>query len=152
MLASEKCEACRADSPRVTAAEAQQLLRELSEWRIIEQDAVQRLQRVFQFKDFVSALAFTNEVGRIAEDAQHHPLIITEWGRVTVQWWTHAIRGLHRNDFILAARTALSLHGDVDCGKSGVLGGRPEYSFLTGYMAAKGITPHQAPQSDAFCN
>ena len=105
MLASEKCEACRADSPRVTAAEAQQLLRELSEWRIIEQDAVQRLQRVFQFKDFVSALAFTNEVGRIAEDAQHHPLIITEWGRVTVQWWTHAIRGLHRNDFILAART-----------------------------------------------
>ena len=105
MLATEKCEACRADSPRVTDAEAQQLLRELSDWRIVEQDGVQRLQRVFQFKDFVSALAFTNEVGRIAEDAQHHPLIITEWGRVTVQWWTHAIGGLHRNDFILAART-----------------------------------------------
>lgn len=105
MLATEKCEACRADSPRVTDAEAQQLLRELSDWRIVEQDGVQRLQRVFQFKDFVSALTFTNEVGRIAEEAQHHPLIITEWGRVTVQWWTHAIGGLHRNDFILAART-----------------------------------------------
>jgi 4a-hydroxytetrahydrobiopterin dehydratase len=104
MLATEKCEACRPDSPRVTDAEAQQLLRELPDWLIIEQDGVPRLQRVFRFKDFVSALAFTNEVGRIAEEAQHHPLLITEWGRVTVQWWTHAIGGLHRNDFILAAR------------------------------------------------
>lgn len=107
MLATERCEACRADSPRVTDAEAQQLLRELPDWWIVEQDGVQRLQRVFHFENFISALAFTNEVGRIAEEAQHHPLIITEWGRVTVQWWTHAIGGLHRNDFILAARTSL---------------------------------------------
>ena len=105
MLATEKCEACRPDSPRVTDAEAQELLRELTDWGIVEQQGVQRLQRVFRFKDFVSALAFTNEVGRIAEEAQHHPLLITEWGRVTVQWWTHAIGGLHRNDFILAARS-----------------------------------------------
>ena len=105
MLAHEQCEACRADSPRVNEPEARELLRELPEWTIVDQDGVQRLQRVLKFKDFVSALAFTNEVGRIAEDAQHHPLIITEWGRVTVQWWTHAIGGLHRNDFILAART-----------------------------------------------
>ena len=105
MLAAEKCEACRADSPRVTDAETQELLRELPDWSIVEQDGVPRLQRLFRFKDFVSALEFTNAVGRIAEDAQHHPLLITEWGRVTVQWWTHAIRGLHRNDFILAART-----------------------------------------------
>jgi 4a-hydroxytetrahydrobiopterin dehydratase len=105
MLAVEKCEACRADSPRVTDAEAQELLRELPDWSIVEQDGVPRLQRVFRFKNFVAALAFTNDVGRIAEDAQHHPLLITEWGRTTVQWWTHAIGGLHRNDFILAART-----------------------------------------------
>ena len=81
-------------------------MRELPQWWIIEQDAVPRLQRVFTFKDFAAALAFSNEVGRIAEEAQHHPLIITEWGRVTVQWWTHSIGGLHRNDFILAARTS----------------------------------------------
>jgi 4a-hydroxytetrahydrobiopterin dehydratase len=105
MLATEKCEACRADSPRVSEAEAQDLLREVPEWQIVEQGGVQRLQRVFRFNDFVSALSFTNAIGRVAEDAQHHPLLITEWGRVTVQWWTHAIGGLHRNDFILAART-----------------------------------------------
>ena len=105
VLANEKCEACRADSPRVSQSEARQLLGELPEWSIVEQDGVQRLQRVFRFKDFVSALDFTNAVGRIAEEAQHHPLLTTEWGRVTVQWWTHAIGGLHRNDFILAART-----------------------------------------------
>ena len=104
-LAAEKCEACRADSPRVPADEAKQLLQEIPEWQIVEHDGVQRLQRVYKFKDFVSALNFTNTVGRIAEEAQHHPLITTEWGRVTVQWWTHSISGLHRNDFILAART-----------------------------------------------
>ena len=84
-------------------------MRELPQWWIIEQDGVPRLQRVFTFKDFAAALAFTNEVGRIAEEAQHHPLIVTEWGRVTVQWWTHSIGGLHRNDFILAARTSAVL-------------------------------------------
>ena len=104
MLASERCEACRSDSPRVTAAEAEELLAQLHGWSMIEVDGVPRLSRSFKFKDFVSALAFTNEVGRIAEEEQHHPLIITEWGAVTVQWWTHSIRGLHRNDFIMAAR------------------------------------------------
>ncbi|HET9440084.1 MAG TPA: 4a-hydroxytetrahydrobiopterin dehydratase [Longimicrobiales bacterium] len=105
MLANEICEACRTDSPRVSADEAAQMLHELADWSIVEVDGVQRLERVFKFKNFLGALAFTNEVGRIAEEAQHHPLLITEWGKVTVQWWTHAIGGLHRNDFILAART-----------------------------------------------
>lgn len=104
MLANERCEACRADSPRVSAAESQELLAQLRGWDIVEEDGVPRLTRSFKFKDFASALAFTNNVGRLAEEAQHHPLLITEWGAVTVQWWTHAIRGLHRNDFILAAR------------------------------------------------
>ena len=104
-LASQECEACRPDSPRVPADEAKQLLKDIPEWTIIQQDGVDRLQRVYKFKDFVSALNFTNTVGRIAEEAQHHPLLITEWGRVTVQWWTHSISGLHKNDFILAART-----------------------------------------------
>jgi 4a-hydroxytetrahydrobiopterin dehydratase len=104
-LADQKCEACRADSPRVSAVEALDLLRDIPEWEIVQQDGIERLQRTYPFQNFVTALAFTNAIGRIAEDAQHHPLLITEWGRVTVQWWTHAIRGLHRNDFILAARS-----------------------------------------------
>lgn len=104
MLAQERCEACRADSPRVSAEESQALLAQLRGWSIVEVEGVPRLTRNFKFKDFVTALAFTNQVGALAEEEQHHPLLITEWGSVTVQWWTHSIRGLHRNDFILAAR------------------------------------------------
>jgi len=66
---------------------------------------VPRLRRIFKFKNFVEALNFTNKVGEIAETEGHHPMLITEWGRVTVVWWTHAIRGLHKNDFIMAAKT-----------------------------------------------
>ena len=105
MLAQEPCEPCRNDSPAVAENEIPALLREIPEWQIIDVEGIRRLQRIYRFKNFVDALAFTNEIGRIAEEAQHHPLITTEWGSVTVQWWTHAIGGLHRNDFILAART-----------------------------------------------
>jgi 4a-hydroxytetrahydrobiopterin dehydratase len=104
-LASEKCQACRPDSPPVSPQEAKQLMAQIPEWSIVDQGGMQRLHRVYKFKDFVSALNFTNMVGRIAEEAQHHPLITTEWGQTTVQWWTHSIGGLHRNDFIMAART-----------------------------------------------
>jgi len=97
--------ACRPGSPRVTAAEAEALLSEIPQWRVVEHGGVGRLERVFSFPSFVEALAFTNHVGALAEDAGHHPAITTEWGRVTVQWWTHAIAGLHRNDFIMAAKT-----------------------------------------------
>jgi 4a-hydroxytetrahydrobiopterin dehydratase len=70
-----------------------------------EMDGIKRLQRVFKLKNFIEAVAFTNKIGMIAEKDDHHPLIITEWGRVTVQWWTHKIKGLHKNDFIMASKT-----------------------------------------------
>ena len=57
------------------------------------------------FGNFVDALAFTNRVGQIAEEEDHHPALLTEWGKVTVSWWTHKIRGLHRNDLIMGAKT-----------------------------------------------
>jgi 4a-hydroxytetrahydrobiopterin dehydratase len=104
-LAGLKCEACRADSPRVSGAQASEYLQQIPEWQIVQQNGIDRLQRIYTFKNFQQALDFTNRVGAIAEAEQHHPLIITEWGRVTVQWWTHKIGGLHRNDFIMAART-----------------------------------------------
>jgi 4a-hydroxytetrahydrobiopterin dehydratase len=78
---------------------------QVPEWQIIERDGVKQLERVFQFSDFVQALAFTNRVGAIAEAEGHHPALLTEWGKVTVTWWTHTIKGLHRNDFIMAAKT-----------------------------------------------
>ena len=83
----------------------EELLPQVPGWGLVERDGVQRLERGFSFRDFASALAFTDAVGERAEEAGHHPVLVTEWGRVTVTWWTHAIGGLHRNDFVMAART-----------------------------------------------
>ena len=104
-LAAGKCVACRAGGPTVTDTEISMLLPHIPEWQIKEVDGVKRLQRVYKFKNFVQALEFTNKVGAIAEEENHHPLIITEYGRVTVDWWTHVIKGLHKNDFIMAAKS-----------------------------------------------
>ncbi len=104
-LSAERCVACRRDSPRVTEAEIAELRREVSGWQLLQRDGIARLERVFHFPSFADALAFTNRVGVLAEAEGHHPALLTEWGRVTVTWWTHKIRGLHRNDFIMAAKT-----------------------------------------------
>ena len=104
-LVQLKCIACREGEPTVTDAEIAEFRPQVSEWKIVERDGMKRLERVFKFKDFVQALAFTNKVGGIAEAEGHHPALFTEWGRVTVTWWTHKIRGLHRNDFIMAAKS-----------------------------------------------
>ena len=104
-LTQMKCEVCRAGAPKVTEKETAEFQQQVPKWVIIERDGIKRLERVFQFKDFVQALAFTNKIGEIAEEEGHHPAILTEWGKVGVAWWTHKIGGLHRNDFIMAAKT-----------------------------------------------
>lgn len=103
-LSREKCEACRAGAPWVTDSEIAELGPQVPEWKLLDEDE-RKLQRVFRFKNFADAMAFTVRVGELAESESHHPAILTEWGRVTITWWTHAIRGLHRNDFIMAAKT-----------------------------------------------
>jgi 4a-hydroxytetrahydrobiopterin dehydratase len=104
-LTAEKCVACRRDAPTVTDAEIAELHPQVPEWELVEVEGVKRLRREFAFEDFAQALAFTDAVGALAEEEGHHPALLTEWGRVTVSWWTHKIRGLHRNDFIMAAKT-----------------------------------------------
>ncbi len=104
VLTNEKCSACRRDSPRVTAEETRELKPQIPEWTMLEREEIQRLERVFTVKDFAQALSLTNRVGALAEAEGHHPAILTEWGRVTVTLWTHKIHGLHRNDFIMAAK------------------------------------------------
>jgi 4a-hydroxytetrahydrobiopterin dehydratase len=96
---------CRGGERTVTAAEAAELHPQVPEWQAVEREGIKRLERVFAFPNFAQALKFTNAVGAVAEEQGHHPAILTEWGRVTVTWWTHKIRGLHRNDFIMAAKT-----------------------------------------------
>ena len=104
-LAAYSCEACEAGAPTVADDERATLKAQVPDWDIREVDGVERLEREFSFSDFVEALAFTNRVGELAESEGHHPAILTEWGRVTVGWWTHKIGGLHRNDFVMSAKT-----------------------------------------------
>ena len=106
-LAELKCVACRGGEPTLTADQIAELRPQAPGWHVKEVDGVPRLERTFKFKDFIEAIAFTNKVGLIAEKQDHHPLIVTEYGRVTVAWWTHKIKGLHKNDFIMAAKTDL---------------------------------------------
>lgn len=104
-LTKEKCIACQEDAPRVTSEEISELKLQIPDWNIIEVDGESRLNRTYNFEDFKTAIEFTNRVGEAAEEEGHHPTLLTEWGKVTVNWWTHAIFGLHRNDFIMAAKT-----------------------------------------------
>lgn len=104
-LSQLKCIACRGGDPKLTDSEIMNLRAQIHDWQLKEIDGVLRLEKVFKFKDFLAALAFTNKVGAIAEEEDHHPLIVLEWGRVTIQWWTHVVKGLHKNDFIMAAKT-----------------------------------------------
>lgn len=104
-LLEQKCKACRAGAPPVTPEEIRTLQPQVPEWRIIIEEAIPKLDRVFRFRDFKDAIAFTDAVGAAAEEQGHHPRLVTEWGRVAVTWWTHKIRNLHKNDFIMAART-----------------------------------------------
>jgi 4a-hydroxytetrahydrobiopterin dehydratase len=110
-LTRERCVACRRDSPRVTEAEVAELRPQVPDWEVVERDGIQRLERVCRFSNFAEALTFTNRVGALAEEEGHHPALLTEWGRVTVTWWTHKIHGLHRNDFVMAAKTDSLLKG-----------------------------------------
>ena len=100
-----KCIACRGGEPTLTESEIEEYHPQVPEWQIKEVGGIKRLERVFKFKNFVEAMAFTTKIGLIAEKEDHHPLIVTEYGRVTVDWWTHKIKGLHANDFIMAAKT-----------------------------------------------
>ncbi|GIX46539.1 MAG: putative pterin-4-alpha-carbinolamine dehydratase 1 [Candidatus Tectimicrobiota bacterium] len=104
-LARMRCTACRPGEPTVTTEEIAALQPQIPAWQVVERDGIQRLERVFRFRNFAEALAFTTKVGELAEAEGHHPALLTEWGRVTVTWWTHKIKGLHRNDFIMAAKT-----------------------------------------------
>ena len=104
-LSQASCEACRIGAPTVSDNEATELLQQIPEWTLIEVDGIKQLQRQYKFKNFVLAMAFANELAEISEAEGHHPGILVEWGKVTVTWWSHSIKGLHRNDFVMAAKT-----------------------------------------------
>lgn len=104
-LLRQRCIPCTGDLPAASEAEISIYKSQIPEWDIIRVNDELHLQKVYHFHNFQSALAFTNLIGNIAEAEGHHPSLLTEWGKVTVTWWTHAINGLHHNDFIMAAKT-----------------------------------------------
>ncbi len=104
-LTQSKCVRVQAGDPPLTSGEIAKLKPEIPEWSLKQRDGIPSLEREFKFKDFSQALAFTDKVGALAEAEDHHPARLTEWGKVTVSLWTHRIKGLHRNDFIVAAKS-----------------------------------------------
>ena len=100
-----KCTACQEGEAPLAQEEIESYLPQVPEWQVVEKDGVKHLERVYKFGSFASAMNFSFRVGEIAEEEGHHPAVLTEWGKVTVTWWTHAIKGLHQNDFIMAAKT-----------------------------------------------
>ena len=104
-LSKGSCEACRIDAPKVTNSEIESLMPQIPSWSILENDDIKRLVCSFAFLDYDQTVNFANSVTKLAEEEDHHPEIFIEWGKVTVSWWSHKIKGLHMNDFICAAKT-----------------------------------------------
>ena len=106
-LSKSSCEACRADAPKLTEGEIKDLLPQLSSWNINDDEGFKRLVCSYAFLSYEDSVAFANNVAQLAEQEDHHPEIVLEWGKETVSWWSHKIKGLHMNDFICASKTDL---------------------------------------------
>jgi 4a-hydroxytetrahydrobiopterin dehydratase len=104
-LANMHCTKITKDTPQMGDNDIQKYIAGLPGWQLKMKDDEPRIEKVFAFKDFDQAAGFTMGVARKSKEEDHHPAILTEWGKVTVSWWTHKIKGLHLNDFIMAAKT-----------------------------------------------
>ena len=104
-LSENKCEACSIDAPVLTEQEINNFLPQIPSWAVHEEEGVKRLICSFAFTNYENSVNFTNLVAKLAEEENHHPEIVLEWGNVTVSWWSHKIKGLHTNDFICASKT-----------------------------------------------
>jgi 4a-hydroxytetrahydrobiopterin dehydratase len=101
-LAQKNCVPCKGGVPPLKGGELARLARELGEgWRVINEH---HLEREYPFANFRQALDFTNRVGALAEQQNHHPDIYLAWGKVKLTLWTHKIDGLTESDFVFAAK------------------------------------------------
>lgn len=101
-LENKKCEPCEGGVDPLSEKEFLPYLEMIDNWTVLQE---QKIEKEFTFRDFVEALAFVNECGRIAEEEGHHPdLNLYSWNHVRVTLYTHAIGGLSINDFIIASR------------------------------------------------
>lgn len=104
-LADKKCVPCDDPNiPKLSWQEAQELNNQVSGWNLEEVKEHLQISKEFKFKDFKEALDFVNKVGNLAEEQGHHPNIYIIYNKVKIILYTHIIRGLHENDFIMAAK------------------------------------------------
>lgn len=99
------CKATPKDAIPLTDDEIGQLQRQIADWVVVDLNGIPQLEMTFKFANFIAAMAFANRITEIAEANDHHPALLIEYGSVKVSWWSHSIRGLHLNDFVLAAKT-----------------------------------------------
>lgn len=108
-LSSQSCINCSPDTQPLSNTQLAEYLQQLIGWQIVQgtdaNSTLQKLVKTYSFADYPETIAFTNQIAELAEAEDHHPALLVEWGKVTVTWWTHAIGGLHSNDFICAAKT-----------------------------------------------
>lgn len=100
------CEACDKSTTPLNDHEINELLPEVDGWQVINDQGINKLTRQFNTKNYGRSIAFSNAVAELADSVNHHPLMVVEYGSVTVVWWSHNIKGLHKNDFIMAAKTS----------------------------------------------
>lgn len=101
-LNKETCIPCQGGIPPLERGEAEHLLSEVPQWRLSADG--RKIERTYKVKNFLAALALAQRIAEVAEQQNHHPDICLGWGYCTVIWWTHKIQGLHRNDFVMAAK------------------------------------------------
>jgi 4a-hydroxytetrahydrobiopterin dehydratase len=113
-LAQEQCTPCTTDTPSLSEAEVKELWLETPMWEVVEEDGGKRIRRTFEMPAFAQAVAFTVHVARLAEEANHHPTITLKYRDVIVEWFTHTLNDVHRNDFIMAARSDAAYLEELD--------------------------------------
>lgn len=104
-LEDSHCEPCTGASTAVAPETIERLKTQIPDWHIKEYEDCPHLVRCYHLDNYADCLRFTINVGELADKEDHHPSIITTWGKVTIHWWTHAINNLHINDFVMAAKT-----------------------------------------------
>ena len=113
-FADEPIRLSKKGDPGISSEEAETLQAKIPAWSVIDDHGVAKLVRTYPSKDYGFLLALADKIGSMAEQVNHHPVLVIEWGKLTVTWWTHTIGGLHRNDYIMAARcdrAAILVHG-----------------------------------------
>lgn len=104
-LVTKECEPCKKGAPKLSNERIKIYLYEVASWKVVSEDEELKPFKKFDFNNFEETMTFVNKVAATAQQNGHHPILLVEFRAVSIWWWTHKIRGLHENDFIMASKT-----------------------------------------------